>query len=343
MADGGGVIPAWTIERPVVRGAGLVGMINNPRSHGHGRRGAEADDMAAREAGVVVVEPDTRAALLDALRMFAELDVRLVVVRGGDGTLRDVLTALPFAYGGNPPELALLPSGNTNLAARALRLGGLERNALHRLLAAVRGEPGAPALRRVDCPVLEVRWPAEARRRPVRGLLLGAAAFSDGKKLADGAVHGRGIHNGLAVALTVAVSVLMSLFGRGPSVRGEPMTLQPDGQTLSGAAERQFLLLVTALPRLMLGLWPFWGEGKGALSWLTVSAPTRKLWAMLPLALLRRARRLLRSHGIRSARADRIRLRLSEPFVLDGDFFEPGPDGVLLSSPARARFVTTHP
>src|SRR3546814_15016806 len=44
-----------------------------------------------------------------------------LVVDGGDGTVRDVISAAPAAFGDRMPRMAILPSGKTN--ALALDLG----------------------------------------------------------------------------------------------------------------------------------------------------------------------------------------------------------------------------
>ncbi|MCQ8240190.1 diacylglycerol kinase family protein [Rhizosaccharibacter radicis] len=329
MADGSGHVPALAV------GQRLVGMISNPRSHRHGRS-VPSSTLVLRHPELLLFEPRDKPALDEALRTCALLGIRLLLVRGGDGTLRDVLSALPWAYGTHPPEIALIPSGNTNLAARALGLRPRGRDAVDDVLRAVQAGDGA--FRRVECPVMEVRWNGDNPRRPIRGFLLGAAAFTAGKKLADDAVHRRGIHNGLAVALAVAIAIGTSLFRRSGIAAGNEMDIRADGHpALSG---RHYLLLVTSLPRMMLGLWPFWGDGDAPLQSLAISAPPRRVWRLIPRVLMRRGSAQLTRQGLHSVRSHGIELRLDAPFVLDGELYEPGPDGVSVSCCGRIGFVT---
>jgi len=44
--------------------------------------------------------------------------VQCIIVDGGDGTVREILTHLPNIYGANLPFIGILPHGNTNLIAR---------------------------------------------------------------------------------------------------------------------------------------------------------------------------------------------------------------------------------
>ena len=291
--------------------------------------------MVARHPDLVFAEPDSPAALLEALRHFADSRVELVVISGGDGTLRDVLTALPSAYPDGLPDLALLAAGNTNLAARALGIAGSGPKGLQRLLDAAR----QGRLRRTPCRFLEVSWVGQPERNPVRGFFFGAAAFADGKRLADAEIHSRNFHKGLAVGLAATTMVLRILFGDVGGLRGgTPMRIGVDGGTPHEG--RRFLLLATTLDRLMLGIWPFWGKGAGAIKWLDIEAPPRQLMAALLAMAAGRAWPWMAGKGYRSGRAGQLRILLEQPFVLDGEFFDTGHDGILLTSPGSVTMVS---
>ena len=310
-----------------------VGIIGNPLSRAGGKDRAR---FGAAAAGLPRAEPATRAELRDALRDFAARGVDLLAVQGGDGTLREVLSALPSGYGDAPaPEIAVLAAGKTNLAARALGSAGMGEAALRRLLDAAERR----ALKRRSVPVLEVSRPDLDGGAPLRGLLFGAAAFTEGKKLAEVRLHRHGVHDGAAVALALAGIALRAGLDRGHALRaGVPMAVAPDGHPQREG--RRFLLLATTLDRLMLGLRPFWGEGRGAVRWLDVLAPPRRLAAALWAGARGRPRPWMPSAGYLSGRAERLRVALNGPFVLDGEVFEPGPQGLLLRAPDRIAFVS---
>jgi len=309
-----------------------LGVIVNPRSRAlrEGRFG-----LGAPPAGLEQAAPASHEELMAALSGFASKGVDLLVVQGGDGTLREVLTALPRAFGEHPPEIAVLATGKTNLAARSLGSFGPGMKALERLRdAAERG-----SLRRQRLPVLEVASPGQDASGPLRGLLFGAGAFTDAKLLADRRLQRPGIHDGLVVALALA-GVALRTQGRGnQSLRdGVPATVAPD--RMPPVWGRSFLLLATPLDRLMLGLWPFWGEGQGPVRWLNVAAPPQRLMAALWAATRGRPRPWMPAAGYRSGRANRVAIHLGGPFVLDGEMFEPGPRGIELSAPGWVTFVT---
>jgi len=310
-----------------------LGVITNPlsRSLRAGRYG-----LRAAEIGAVQAAPASLDELRSILAGFAADGVDLLVVQGGDGTLREVLTALPGTFGAHPPEIAVLSAGKTNLAARSLGSAGSDQAALQRLRdAAARG-----SLRRHRQPVLEVtRLGAAEVSAPLRGLLFGAGAVTEATRMAERRLHRSGIRDGLAVALAIAGVALRAVRpGSHPLRDGVPAAVAPDG--MPPETGHSFLVLATPLDRLMLGLWPFWDVGQGPVRWLDVAAPPRRLMAALWAARSGRPRRpWMPAAGYRSGRAHRVTIRLAAPFVLDGEIFMPGTEGVELSAPGCVTFV----
>ena len=312
-------------------GAPRVGIISNPRSRAHLENRA---DLGAAAAHLPHAAPESRQALRESLAGFAAEGVGLLVVNGGDGTLREVLSALPGAWSGVPPAVAPLAAGRTNLAARTLGQSGKGEAALRRLLAAAEGD----RLRRQARPVIEVVRPGAPSAEPLRGLLFGAAGFTEATRLAAGALNRRSLKDNAAVGVTAAMMAAQALSGRG--ARGQALrrgaTMRVAVEDEAAAEHPRFMLLATTLDRLMFGLWPFWGEGAGAIRWLDVAAPPHRLGAGLWSLLRRRPPRL---PGWRSGRAERLRIGLDQPFVLDGELFDPGPEGVVLTASALVEFV----
>ena len=309
-----------------------IGLITNPLSRAL-REGRFA--LGTQAAGLPQAAPASPAELRATLSDFEARGVNLLAVQGGDGTLREVLTALPGSFGDHPPEIAILATGKTNLAARVLGSPGPGETALLRLREAAAGG----RLRRRVLPVLQVARPGMNDAEPLRGLLFGAAAFTEAKLLAERALHRRGIHDGLAVLLALGGVALRAGFQRGHPLRaGVPMEVAPDHRP--PLAGHRFLLLATSLDRLMLGLWPFWEEGEGPLRWLDVAAPPKRLAAALWAARQGRPAPWMPAAGYRSGRSQSLAIHLRTPFVLDGEVFQPGPDGLVLSAPGQIAFVT---
>ncbi|MFC0408037.1 diacylglycerol kinase family protein [Roseomonas elaeocarpi] len=316
----------------------VIGVIGNPRSHGsRGLRG-EALRRVAAQAGerVLLREPEDRAALRQALSGFARAGVRVVAVSGGDGTLREVLTALPAAWQGKAPDIALLPAGKTDIVAGDVGHSGRGALGLRRLVKAL---AEGVALRRVERPVLEVNWPGEATRR-LRGFLFGAAAFAEGHRLANAKLHGNGFFGNAAVGLTVAAMFGRAvLSGQGTLAHGQEIQVVTD--RVARPTGNRFLVLITTLDRLMLGLWPFADNGKGPVRWLDIQARPRQLGRALWAVSHRGSNRSwMPAAGYESGLARQVDIQLHHPFVLDGEVYVPGEKGVTLTAAARQGFVS---
>jgi diacylglycerol kinase (ATP) len=312
-----------------------IGLIINPRSHANKADPIQMDAVLARHPEISRASPTNAAALHETLRRFASDRIEILVISGGDGTVRDVLSALATNDFSFLPEIAILSAGNTNLAGRVLGSPGHGGRALEKLIGATTNNRA----RRRTCPILQVSWIGEPARPPVCGFLFGAAAFTEAKRIAAVSIERRGIHQGLAVAMAFAATVVTALFGRSRKMSdGAQMEVCIDGGSPDDA--RRFLMLATTLDSLMLGLWPFWGHGRGAIRWLNIDAPPLRLSAALWAVLLRRPREWMAKSGYRSGRADSLRIRMEQPFILDGEAFDAGSDGILLSVPLSVTVIT---
>ena len=293
-----------------------LGIVANGRSWRNRNAGARA--TPPRDA--LFEAPESPADYPEVMRRFAAAGVTTLAVDGGDGTLRDVMSALPPAFGEALPQIALLPNGKTNVAAADVGGAGRGPEAAERLAAALRG--GSPLATSVRRPIV-----ASFDGRSVYGFVFGLGAFERATRLVDERVHDRGFAQKLGVALGVVASGSAVLFGKDREAwrRGVPLSLALDGGP--EIAHDSFALLATSLRRWVLGLWPFWGQGAGVIAVTEVAAPPRRLGRNLVTAGLGRPRASAAAEGWRSERADLIRLGLRDPFIIDGDRFAPGPDG----------------
>ena len=280
-------------------------VLRNPRAHAL-RRGREP---SRAPPGVPTAEPPSTAVLQAVLRDWAADGVTRLVVEGGDGTVRELLGLLPEAFGGRAVELAILPAGKTNALAHDLGRG--RRLTLDTALASPRTTTRAP--------VEIVHGDADLVRR---GFVFGMGVFTDAVRLAQH-LHRAGLFGSLAVAAALVGAGARVLFG-GPSDpwrAGRPMRLERDGA--AGPERSRFLLLLSTLERLPLGLRPFGPERRG-LKLLEVDAPPRRLLAALPLVLSGRERPWLAEAGYRRSEVRELRLRAGGPYILDGELFEGG-------------------
>lgn len=316
----------------------LAGVIRNPRSQRNRGRAFVDDD---RPESVRIAMPATPQALAHTLQEFAACGIRHLLIDGGDGTLRDVLGALPAAYGEDWPTLSLCASGNTNLAAGDV--GSYRRGARmlchwHQTLTGVRPQ------RREQRRLIEVRWP-DGSHPPVFGFFVGCANYTRAVQMATGTVQSRGLVHGWAVSATILGAAWQILTGAKQSdwQRGSALGLAVDDKASEFAP--RFVLLATSLDKLLLGLWPFWSSSPqqgAALHWLDILAPAPRFGRALP-ALLRGKPRawMLASGAYRSGVAERLGLSLHEPLIIDGEAFAADANGQLeLRLGPEVRFVS---
>ena len=299
-----------------------IGIISNPRSHRNHRGLEEIRRMIASHGDLFHREIDEMAGLPEILAEFASAEVGHIVVNGGDGTIQAVMTAaLNSSAGGPPPTLAVLPSGRTNLIAHNIGIVGRPIDGLARLIA--RRGTGDP-LPGITRPVLSLDL--GGGEPPVHGMFMGSAAFYRGTMMGRTSFHPMGAVGPAVVGLSLVLVVMRALLGRpGGILRGDAMTLTPDGDRGAARERDYFLILATTLDHLILGLTPFWGDGDGALRLTTVAyPPTRLARALLPLAW-GRPRPWMTVNGYDSRRLESVTLATACPIVFDGQTFTPDP------------------
>jgi len=327
----GGVVAARVAPRPFRMDAaapGLVGVVRNPRS----RLNQGADAATSSGANVLIEAPETRAALRDVLAGFAARGIDLLVIDGGDGTIRDVLTCAEDAWGAHWPRIAILPAGKTN--ALAIDLGIPAGWTLDEAIAA------ATSGRVVKRGAIEMA-PASGTGTVVRGFLLGAGGFVAATELAQH-THRFGAFNGLAVALAVVGAVGSTLFGRADNRwrRGSRMALRYTGDitALHGAEtrsdRRRYMMLASTLERLPAGLKPF-GSPRAGLKTLVVDAPPRQLATSVPWLLSGSEVAWLEERGYHRIDADAAEITLDDGFILDGEIFPGGAYTMRRGAPLR--------
>jgi len=300
-----------------------IGIISNPRSHRNRRAMAGLRELIAGQAEVLHVEIDDMADLAEILADFSRREVGRIVVNGGDGTVQAVMTALLNNGGADePPPLAVLASGRTNLIAHNIGLAGRPLDGLARLFARRGGDP----LEGVSRPVLSLDLGGGGP--VIHGMFLGSAAFYRGTLIGRTSFHPLGAVGPAVVGLSLGLVLARALLGRpGGILQGDTMTLIPDGDRGTARSRDYFLLLATTLDHLILGLTPFWddGGGTGALRLTTVTYPPPRLArALLPLAR-GRPRPWMAECGYRSRRLARVTLVSACPIVFDGQIFTPDP------------------
>jgi hypothetical protein len=296
-----------------------LGVISNPLSGANRRRGlADIRRLLAQNPGVLHREVCTAADVTSALREFARADVDTVAINSGDGTVQAALTSLfvdrPFP---SPPLLALLPGGTTNMTSQDLGITGSRLSGLQRLVGwAHHADGDAKILRR---PVLRVD--NSSHPGPLYGMFIGAAGIYNGIRFFHSRVSRLGLGWGPS-HLFIFARFLLALARRDDAlVTPVSVAIRADRDGI--ASRGYWMLLITTLDRLMLGLRPFWNCDERPLRLAALTARPRNLLGALP-ALLRggRCRSATLANGYVSLAAREIRLSMSGGFAIDGELFQ---------------------
>ncbi len=305
-----------------------LAIISNPKSHRNLRGPAVLRNMP--ECGFLAgfAEPETQAELLTILTSFRQQGANIIAINGGDGTVRDVLTALWRVDPEWRPALTLIPGGKTNMIAYDVGSVTHGPEGLRQILDAA--SKGQLDRNRVSRPILDItRFDGPAP--PICGLFFGAGAFSRGTELAQTEANALGLYHGLAVAWTIASMVVRNI--RGKADENTVTTLTADGAMVQDG--EQFIMLATSSQRITMGLNPFWGTQTGAIRYTAIDGPPVRLVSALLPVLRGRPRPWMHAAGYRSGSADHLTLRLTSRFTVDGELFDPGPSGLIELSARR--------
>jgi hypothetical protein len=298
-------------------GAALVRNLNSTRNRTSAARGRVP-------AGVRLIDCKTLDELSDRLVAAHATGVDLILIDGGDGTVREVLSRLPDIWGAALPRIGILPHGNTNLIAR--EVGGLRSaDAVAEVLRRLEAGTTLPEKRRA---MLRLDYPA-GERPTLRGFMMGWGAYAEGTRIAREEIAARG--GAGQVALAVLSTLRRALVGaeRAALRRGVAAGISVDSGPVAGAA--RLLGLATTLQQpLIAGMNPFWGTGPGQIRWLDIPAPGHRLALAAPFLALGKPRRWMTDAGYASGRAARIELTLDTPFIMDGEAFPPATSGSMI-------------
>jgi diacylglycerol kinase (ATP) len=306
--------------RPARRGRAvpLVGIVRNPRSH---RNKGVAPEMADC-SNILTQTPGTREELHYTLAEFARRGIDYLVVDGGDGTVRDVLSCGSDIFGDDWPTFIVLPKGKTN--ALAVDLGLPTHWSLAEALAAAqrRGTLSRRPLR---------ISPRDGSGRSVLGFVLGTGIFARATE-AGQEVHRRGAFNSFAVGLSILAAIIGALFGRAGNIwRATTPTRIVDrnsGRHLPyagrGRSDERFLTFATTFERFPLGARPFGRNPAPGLKLAVIDSPVRWIVALLPAIMFGLKGDFLTRNGAKRFAANDLDLDIGGSFILDGEAFPAG-------------------
>lgn len=228
-----------------------IALLSNPKSTGNLAQLPRIRAFCAEHPDIFHYEVEKANQVGTALETIARVRPKMLVINGGDGTVQAALTELYNGghFGTEPPPVAVLPSGKTNLIALDLGSQGDPIVALEKLMAIAQADLSPHIVARE---LIALRCGA-GEQRPVIGMFLGGAGLADTMLYCREKIYPLGLPNGVSHAIT-ALALLAQLF-----LKLKASFLPPNpspvavswrnSQSLSG---RFSLLAVTTLDKLLL-------------------------------------------------------------------------------------------
>ena len=299
----------------------LVSLLSNPRSSGNQSMLPRVRSFCARHDDIFHYEVEHVDQIGAALRSIARVKPKVLVVNGGDGTVQAALTEIHNGahFGDQPPPMAVLASGKTNLIALDLGAQGHPIEALERLVQMAQGDLSPHIVPRE---LIALRHGEDGEERPVIGMFLGGAGLADTMLYCRQKIYPLGLPNGMAHVLT-AMALLTKLFLRlkasflPPDPRPLNVSMRKEGSMLSG---RFSVLAVTTLDKLLLSQ-DVGGSRRGALKLIAIEdGPIAAIRALFASAMGRIGRQSVR--GLHYEEASEISIEGEDShLILDGEMF----------------------
>lgn len=299
-----------------------LALLSNPRSTGNRALLPQVRAFCASHNDIFHYEVEHVEQIATALKTIAKVKPKVLVINGGDGTVQAALTELYNGghFGSNPPPVAVLPNGKTNLIALDLGADGDPLGALRRVLEIASGDMDSHIVTRELISLSD----GSVGGKAVLGMFLGGAGLADTMLYCRHKIYPLGLPNGFSHVLTAFAVFFSMLFG----IRAAFLPPTPEPVKISvlrhGQLQGRFaFLMVTTLERLLLGgHMPKHSSAAGALQLMVIErAPLTLLRALI--AAIRGKLGTERLSGVHLERGDEIRIEGNHSnVILDGELFE---------------------
>jgi hypothetical protein len=290
--------------------------------------------MLARETQVMHLQIERADQVEGAIRHCAAAGAQTIAVNGGDGTAGLIFAAL---LNGNayptPPALALLPAGKTNMTTAGWSLTGTPEAALAAVLQARRD--GTLAKHIVNRAVLALHQSAGAP--PLYGAFFGAAEIVDGIRFCRQHIYPLKMPTALSHAAAMSILFWRGLRGGGKRDGGKrgALTVEKDGAVLEQGDF--FVVAVTALDELLLGLRPTPDVHDGALHYVSLRSGGGAILRTVP-SMLRR--RIGTGAGRNVQSVNKLTLTFTGAYTLDGELHDAhASQPIVLDGDKRLNFI----
>ena len=298
-----------------------IALLSNPKSTGNIAQLPRIRAYCADHPDLFHYEVEHADQIGEAMKVIARVRPKVLAINGGDGTVQAALTELHNGghFGDEPPPVAVLPSGKTNLVAIDLGARGDPIEALERLIEVAQGDLEPYIVTRE---LIALRRGGDTEDRPVIGLFLGGARLAETMLYCREKIYPLGLPNSVAHVIAAFAGFMKLFLGLKadflpPDTKPLSLSLSDDRDQLHG---RFSLLMVTTLEKVLMSM-HLGDRRQGALKLLAVEdRPDTVLGAFVASVAGRLGRRRMR--GVHFEQADEIVISGdSSELILDGETF----------------------
>jgi hypothetical protein len=300
-----------------------IALLSNPKSTGNIAQLPRIREYCDLHPDVFHYEVEQASQIGEAMKVIARIRPTVLAINGGDGTVQAALTEIYNGahFGDEPPPVAVLPSGKTNLIALDLGARGDPVETLEKLIGLARTDLKPFTVERE---LIALRRPSEDQDedRPVIGMFLGGARLAETMLYCREKIYPLGLPNGVAHVIAALAGFMKLILGLKadflpPDTKPLSLSLSDDRGQLHG---RFSLLMVTTLERVLMSM-DLGDRRAGALKLLAVEdRPDSVIGAFVASVAGRLGRKRLR--GVHFEQADEIVISGdSSALILDGETF----------------------
>jgi hypothetical protein len=295
-----------------------IALLSNPKSTGNIAQLSRIRAYCADHPDIFHYEVERAEQIGEGLRTIARVRPKILIINGGDGTVQAALTEIHNGghFGTEPPPVAVLPNGKTNLIALDLGAQGDPIVALERLVLLAQSDLSPHIVARE---LIALR--CDPLSRPVIGMFLGGAGLADTMLYCRDKIYPLGLPNGVSHVLTaVALVVRMVLGLQTRFLPPTPSPLQVSVRREGPITGRFALLAVTTLEKMLLSS-ELRGTGGGPLKLLAIEERPASLFRAVLASIAGKLGRS-RLRGVHFEEADEISIEgEGSSLILDGEMF----------------------
>ena len=315
-----------------------VALLSNPRSTGNRSLLPRVRSFCAGRPDIFHYEVEEVSQIGEALRTIARVKPKVLVINGGDGTVQAALTELYHGghFGDNPPPVAVLPNGKTNMIALDLGSVGDPLAALERVVELSKSDLSQHIVSRELISLSD----GTVGSRPTLGMFLGGAGLADSMLYCRTKIYPLGLPNGISHVLTAFAVLFTMLFG----VHSKFLPQRSNPVRISLVRDNQLqgifsILIVTTLEKMLLA-GRTEGGVPGRMKFMAVEQSVPSLVRAIIAAIRGRIGREAMT-GIHFERGDMVRIESNgSSVILDGETFRAEANRpIVLTSTAPVPFL----